>query len=192
MKSINTEFYHLTNLSVEPRLIPKFSWLAFAIRYFRDVIYITSSCLAVRSVLIATHSVPDRLYCLQVLSCSWWKGENSGVFSDCNIGKQGVPCRPFGLPASVTWLQLLRKQTNTGTSTALTAYSPVRVLVSVRAQRCGQTQEWLTDRGTSTCASRKSLPPVNTLAWFGLALTAQTHCSTRTRLRAPSTLGTWA
>jgi len=32
--------------------------------------------------------------------------------------------------------------------------------VSYRAQRCGQTQEWLTERGT---------PPVNTLAWLGLA-----------------------
>ena len=37
------------------------------------------------------------------------------------------------------------------------------------AQLCGQTQEWLTDRGTSTCASRKSPPPVNTLAWLGTA-----------------------
>ena len=34
-----------------------------------------------------------------------------------------------------------------------------------------QTQEWLTDRGTSACASRKSPPPVNTLVgldWLGL------------------------
>jgi hypothetical protein len=29
--------------------------------------------------------------------------------------------KPYGPPTSVTWLQLLRKQTNTGTSTALTA-----------------------------------------------------------------------
>jgi len=28
-------------------------------------------------------------------------------------------------------------------------------------------QVWLTDRGTSTCASRKSPPPVRTLAWLG-------------------------
>jgi len=49
----------------------------------------------------------------------------------------------------------------------------IRVLkgegVCYRAQRCGQTQEWLPDRGTSTCSSRKSPPPVNTLAWLGLA-----------------------
>jgi hypothetical protein len=76
VRSSNTEFYHLTNPSVEPRYIQKFSWFAFAIRYFRRVIYITSSCLAVRSVLIATHSAPDRLYCLQVLSCSRWEGQN--------------------------------------------------------------------------------------------------------------------
>ena len=38
--------------------------------------------------------------------------------------------------------------------------------VCYSAQRCGQTPEWLTDRGTSTCASRKSPPPVNTLAWL--------------------------
>jgi hypothetical protein len=32
----------------------------------------------------------------------------------------------------------------------------------------GETEmEWLTDRGTSTCALRKSPPPVNTLAWLG-------------------------
>ena len=41
--------------------------------------------------------------------------------------------------------------------------------VCYRAQPCGQTQEWLRDRGTSTCALHKSLPPVNTLAWLGLA-----------------------
>jgi len=35
------------------------------------------------------------------------------------------------------------------------------------AQQCGQTQEWLTDRGTSTCASRMSPLPVNTLDWLG-------------------------
>ena len=93
MKSSNTQFYHLTNLSVEPRLIPKFSRLAFAISYFRDVIYIPSCCLAVRSVLIATQSVPNRLYCLQVLNCSWWKGENSGVCSGSDFGHQEVPCR---------------------------------------------------------------------------------------------------
>ena len=40
--------------------------------------------------------------------------------------------------------------------------------VCYRAQRCGQTQEWLTDRGTSTCAKRKSPPPLNSLAWLGL------------------------
>jgi hypothetical protein len=29
-------------------------------------------------------------------------------------------------------------------------------------------QEWLTESGTSNCASCKSPPPVNTLAWLGL------------------------
>jgi hypothetical protein len=29
--------------------------------------------------------------------------------------------KPYGSPTSVTWFQLLRKQTNTGTCTALTA-----------------------------------------------------------------------
>ena len=33
--------------------------------------------------------------------------------------------KPHGPPASVTWLQLLRKQTNTGTSTALTVETPI-------------------------------------------------------------------
>ena len=31
-------------------------------------------------------------------------------------------------------------------------------------------QEWLTDRGTSTCASRNSTLSVSTLAWLGLAV----------------------
>jgi len=39
--------------------------------------------------------------------------------------------------------------------------------VSYRAQLCDQTQEWLTDRGTPTCVSRKSPPPLRTLAWLG-------------------------
>ena len=30
----------------------------------------------------------------------------------------------------------------------------------------GQTQEWLPDGGTSTCASRRSPPSVRTLAWL--------------------------
>ena len=34
-------------------------------------------------------------------------------------------------------------------------------------QLCSQTQEWLTDRGTSTCASRKAPPPQLKL-WIGL------------------------
>ena len=37
------------------------------------------------------------------------------------------------------------------------------------AQLCGQTQEWLTDRGTPNCAWSKSPPTVNTFAWLGLA-----------------------
>jgi len=41
--------------------------------------------------------------------------------------------------------------------------------VSARIQRCAQTQEWITDRGMSNCASRKSPPSVRTLAWLGLA-----------------------
>ena len=42
------------------------------------------------AVLIATHSVPDRLYCLQVLNCSRWKGENSGGYCNCDVGKHEV------------------------------------------------------------------------------------------------------
>jgi hypothetical protein len=45
------------------------------------------------AVLIATHCVPDRLYCLQVLSCSRWRCENSGACRSCDVGKQGVPYR---------------------------------------------------------------------------------------------------
>ena len=37
------------------------------------------------------------------------------------------------------------------------------------AQQCGQTQEWLTDRGTEPCTSRKSPPQVNALARLGSA-----------------------
>ena len=47
------------------------------------------------------------------------------------------------------------------------AYPPVRVKVSARVQQCAQTQEWITDRGMSTCASHKSPPSVRTLAWLG-------------------------
>jgi hypothetical protein len=39
------------------------------------------------AVLIATHSVPDILYCLQIVSCSRWKGGNSGACCNCDIGK---------------------------------------------------------------------------------------------------------
>jgi len=45
------------------------------------------------------------------------------------------------------------------------AYPPVRAKVSVRVQQCAQTQEWITDRGMSTCASRKSPP---SKLWLGL------------------------
>ena len=48
VKSSNTECYQLTNPSVKPRHLPKFGWLAFAISYFSDAIYIPSCCLAVR------------------------------------------------------------------------------------------------------------------------------------------------
>ena len=40
--------------------------------------------------------------------------------------------------------------------------------ICLGVQRRGQTQEWLPDRGTSTCASRRYPPSVRTLAWFGL------------------------
>jgi len=47
----------------------------------------------------------------------------------------------------------------------------VRVLLELRCYRAqlrGQTREWLTDRGTSTCALRKCPPPQLEL-WLGLA-----------------------
>ena len=41
--------------------------------------------------------------------------------------------KPFGLPTSVTWLQLLRKQTNTGTSTAHSAETQWCTRIRIRA-----------------------------------------------------------
>ena len=55
------------------------------------------------------------------------------------------------------------------------AYPPFRVKVSVRVQQCAQTQEWIRDRGMSTCASRKSPPSVRTLAWLGLVMYWKEH-----------------
>jgi len=50
-KSSNTQFYQLTNPSDETCHLPKISWLAFAISYFREAIYIPSCCVSVRCLL---------------------------------------------------------------------------------------------------------------------------------------------
>jgi len=93
VKSSNTEFCQLTNPSAEPSHLPELSWLVLTTSYFRDVIYIPSCHLNPAVVLKATQSVPDRLYCLQVLNCSRWKGENSDACCNCDIGKLEVPCK---------------------------------------------------------------------------------------------------
>jgi hypothetical protein len=46
------------------------------------------------AVIIAIQIVPNTLYCLQVLSCSMWQGENSGECRRCYVGKEGFLAEP--------------------------------------------------------------------------------------------------
>jgi hypothetical protein len=67
----------------------KFGYLAFSISYsVTSFIFLPLVSPSV-AVLIAIHSVPDILYCLQLLSCSTWQGENSGAGCSCVVGKLG-------------------------------------------------------------------------------------------------------
>ena len=76
LKSNNTQFYRLTNPLFETRHLPKFSWLAVAISYFRDVIYIPSC----RPLLFVSRHTAFLTDCT-ALSCSRWKGENCTALS---------------------------------------------------------------------------------------------------------------
>jgi hypothetical protein len=79
VKYSKTQFHELKNPSVQFRHLPKFCWLAVAINFFHDLIYIPSWCLAIRCCLYREPKLSCHIVLPSGIDLRLVDGENSSV-----------------------------------------------------------------------------------------------------------------